>query len=1656
MLARTAIMVLVSLCCAWSQTVCGAQQLDMALPHPAHVSPHTLLLVKPGADGSLQASAVGKATPLTQAGKPAPSRSGQGASFGPGEMLSYEAAGNIDLNHGTLELWIDENWTARQRTRPHYLVAHPGEWNRPGFIRLWYWAPSETFAMLRFDCHAIFPRGNGYILAPWPGRGRHHIAARWDCRDGIALYVDGVKVAELEGTWDELPPAEGVIEISHPEHATEAIIEAVRIRDIPLYAADEPVVRVAVGEAAGPTEQQPGTGTVPLQLANRRSAPFSGRLSVAVSDYFGNRVGGVDEPLRLQGYAEHEQAIEFSIERPSKYFRVHAQVLDDAGASHVGREYIVTAGSLVGPRKAVCLDGEWQYADGKWGDFTAPQGGWSTVLLPRKESKLPTHLRWYRRTFDLPPDVGARVRLVPTHIKQRARWWINGIEVGESEYAYVPYSFDITYAVHRDGRNEVLVAVLDWVESAQPELQAHLATTAPDSASAIEGKPLVKPSGGEVLPAGIIESVWVYGHGDVWLSDIAMVTSARERSIAVRGRVHNDGAAAVECQIGNGIFDGDTRALGLPETVLSVPPAGTAEFEVSAPWPDPHMWWPHDPHMYRLHSGLSIAGSETDVVDTRFGFREFQAEGGTFTLNDVPMHLFATSSWPNSVQMGWPGRIRDRWQETRTLFESVKESGHDIFRAHTEPWSSLLTDLCDEIGLLFVAEGIMSSIPGKYNWDRPETMDHFKRFCALWPQREMNNPSLVIRSIENEIGYLLQEKIMLKESIPRVHEGYVECGRIVKQADPSRLIMYEGSGPAFYDAADIYNNHYPADEYRWSYYPNASYWPGRAMDVYFTKSWQWDRAKPLYMGEWGWFPGGRDQFAACIGPDVYRPGMTYGGAKAVLWGMGIEGMRYYGVSAICPWTALEGARFERITQDRPQHRAVREGFTKLKVAIRERGSVYFAGQEIKRTVSAYNDTLQPRQLQVRWRLLIGEKTVESGEWTELVAPAGVSRETVTVRLPGGLARTADGRFAVELFTDGRQVPSAESRFRVFPRLTDTHNASLAAIGLRETHLNALKRLGADVRSVTMQDVPALRVPLVIGPQAELAADDSKLLREFVEGGGQVVVLATERGPRWRPAGTDLEWGAITRFFITWPGSRLLAGLTESDFSFWPEDNVVTHTAWRRPAGVACRPVVSGGVGLDFSPLAELRLGAGRAWLVSLPIWTSTPANPVTDRIGRNLLDDLREYEPRTARPLGLLAPPYSSTEALLADAGAGPVALAGKLDQTPLVDYACVLIEATPETMPEALAHAQALRDYVAAGGTVWLHHVRPETAEAAGKLLGREVELADIFDLPLTLLHRPLTAGMSEACMFWAVSNSDFTAARPDMVEHVVNVDGGHALTSPAALFDLPHGAGRFIIDQLGWDDEFHNRSRACEYVAGLCANLDVALVPLRAALPQVTFLAHFDGRKDADYAAGAPWATVTGESSFVDGKYGSAVIFGEGGQLAYQQRNNLDINTGAIELWYRGPADKDQMLFRTTPRAFNDPDFIALWIWQGMLRLDHHSLPGGPGSGYIVHPLQLSEGWHHIAATWHNGSGIALYVDGQQVAAREGVWERTEPRFRDFTLSASHRPLAGAIDEVRILNYQLTPDMVAADAAAGAPFTAPPGIPAAEWVPGMAPQQP
>ncbi|MGC9318339.1 MAG: sugar-binding domain-containing protein, partial [Armatimonadota bacterium] len=452
---RCALLAHTLLCCAAAAAAAGTRiQLDAPPPRTRD----TLVLEQFDGPGHVPAGA-----------EIVDGRFGPALELSGDAVITYRAAESIDLNQGTIELWLNPQWGPAHRGTSRYFVWHPtADWNDPAMLRLWYWSTSDTGGVLRFDHHAVAPGGSGFVFTSWPGNGWHHIAARWHHRDGIALYVDGRKAAGKLGTWDPLPTAEGVVQLSDSEHPADAAFDALRIRSEPAWSPEESPVLVTTGEAAAAPEGD--AGVAPVRVVNRRDTRFSGRLRIAVRDYFGAIVRDTTRALRIPPFSEHRETVRFPVQRPGRYFRIGLQIDDGKGHTLNAREDIVTVSCSAGPRRAVCLDGEWERADGAWGELSTPDDGWRPVLLPRKAASFPTHLRWYRRRFSVPADIGDRVRLVPLHVKQRAQWWVNGSRVGDSEYAYVPYSFDITGAVRRGEPNEIVVAVTDWVDCAQPDL----------------------------------------------------------------------------------------------------------------------------------------------------------------------------------------------------------------------------------------------------------------------------------------------------------------------------------------------------------------------------------------------------------------------------------------------------------------------------------------------------------------------------------------------------------------------------------------------------------------------------------------------------------------------------------------------------------------------------------------------------------------------------------------------------------------------------------------------------------------------------------------------------------------------------------------------------------------------------------------------------------------------------------------------------------------------------------------------------------------------------------------------------------------------------------------------------------------------------------
>lgn len=82
------------------------------------------------------------------------------------------------------------------------------------------------------------------------------------------------------------------------------------------------------------------------------------------------------------------------------------------------------------------------------------------------------------------------------------------------------------------------------------------------------------------------------------------------------------------------------------------------------------------------------------------------------------------------------------------------------------------------------------------------------------------------------------------------------------------------------------------------------------------------------------------------------------------------------------------------------------------------------------------------------------------------------------------------------------------------------------------------------------------------------------------------------------------------------------------------------------------------------------------------------------------------------------------------------------------------------------------------------------------------------------------------------------------------------------------------------------------------------------------------------------------------------------------------------------------------------------------------------------LKQPLNDSN-WHHVAATFHRfdplDQRLKLYVDGVQQTFGSGVDRPLLPAWSEVTAArAGDRYFAGALDEIRVCNYALTPDEV------------------------------
>ena len=398
----------------------------------------------------------------------------------------------------------------------------------------------------------------------------------------------------------------------------------------------------------------------------------------------------------------------------------------------------------------------WQFKldDSNWAAVTLPHD-W---LISDTKNLYKTGIGVYKKVFSVTETVGKRLYLRFDGVYMDMTLHINGQKAGEWKNGYTCYTQEISQYV-KLGENVVEVTVNHQ-----------------------------SPNSRWYSGAGIYRDCWLLEKNAThFVPDGIYVTASKQ---------DNGWILEVDCEIVGENYEVRHYVEG-----LTLQPVTDNSFTVE----NPKIWDITSPNCYTLVSELIVNGQITDVVHTRFGFRQISySTTDGFHLNGRRVELFGVCQHHDLGGLG-AAVNKDALRRQLTILQGM---GVNAIRTAHNPPAQALMELTDEMGFV-----VMSELTDM--WKRPKTKYDYARFftdwvardVAAWVRRDRNCPSIIMWSVGNEIydthasfedGSATMQLLMdlVREHDPKNHAPSTLCSNYLgwentqKCADIIKLIGY--------------------------------------------------------------------------------------------------------------------------------------------------------------------------------------------------------------------------------------------------------------------------------------------------------------------------------------------------------------------------------------------------------------------------------------------------------------------------------------------------------------------------------------------------------------------------------------------------------------------------------------------------------------------------------------------------------------------------------------------------------------------------------------------------------------------------------------------------------------------------------------------------
>jgi len=430
-------------------------------------------------------------------------------------------------------------------------------------------------------------------------------------------------------------------------------------------------------------------------------------------------------------------------------------------------------------------------------DKQAKNAQWQNIGLPHSFS-LPyfrsesfyVGYGWYKKSLKIDKSLlNQTLTLEFDGVFQVAEIYLNGKKVGSHRGGYTGFTVDISNAA-KAGENLLTVRVNNiWDAQLAPRAGEH------------------------VFSGGIYRDVYLSVTNPLhvaWNGTFVTTPEISKESakVNVKTTIENNSITTIQFTLKTVIVDGNNKKITEMVSSRSIDANQTLDIEqLSAEISKPKLWSPDSPTLYKAITTLYENNAEVDsLVDsyqTQFGFKwvEWTADKGFFLNGE---HLYLEGVNVHQDHAGW-GDAVTKAGVYRDL-KLMKDAGFNFIRGSHYPHHPYFTQVCDELGLMFIPENSVWGIGGFKDdgyWDSSTYPIHEKDKTAYEKSAaagleeliliNRNSPSVIAWSMSNEAFFSANEVIddmkgLLSDMVDLSHK-----------LDPTRKAMIGGAQRAGVD-----------------------------------------------------------------------------------------------------------------------------------------------------------------------------------------------------------------------------------------------------------------------------------------------------------------------------------------------------------------------------------------------------------------------------------------------------------------------------------------------------------------------------------------------------------------------------------------------------------------------------------------------------------------------------------------------------------------------------------------------------------------------------------------------------------------------------------------------------------------------------------------